>query len=340
MGIEDKNLIDNDDFCSIILRKPRQYKDILMINPKANYETVRRTLHVLALLQNIDDPMNVNATNFSEYMTEEALHLYPNNDDIDVDQKSITRMADSHLIEEYKLNIEKPQGSRKWKLAEPLSRQLSPDEIKWIAHLYLNYVVHDSARDMVIDVMMKEQPDIFLWVLARLYFASIMKQKVIVEYLKSGSDEPKEYTIHPYHLVFRENELYIILLDENRGIVKHFAVYRIKNLKIKDDSFQEKGPSAEEYFKDVFGAYTGEQTYEVKLKVKDDIVETVANVLSNLNLKIEKQNDGSSLFTFKNRDPRSLCKQLFFYGKKVEILGSNEVRKIMKEMINDVSGIY
>jgi len=167
-----------------------------------------------------------------------------------------------------------------------------------------------------------------------------MKQKVQVEYVKSGSNESKSYTIHPYHLVFRENELYLLLLDEKDRMVKTFAVYRIKNLKITDEHFTEDGPDVNEYYRHTLGAFTGDRVLDVELKVKNEIVGTVKNVLSNLELGIKSGNDGTSTFTFKVRDPKSLCKQLFFYGNDVEVVGSPEVREVMKGMIEKVRTIY
>ncbi|HDP79492.1 MAG TPA: WYL domain-containing protein [Spirochaetes bacterium] len=297
-------------------------------NPETRLGVIKRCLHVLALLQNPDDPVDWNAGSLADLLSMDE-PLEPLSD------KAVRDYIKKYLVSEMGIDINTMKGSKRTGLAIDLETDLSTR----LAGVYSSFVVKDTGREIVLKRLMKQHPRDGLWMLARIYFAALLKKKIEFEYTPALATEPKHYRVHPYHLVFRNNNLYLACKSLSHNVTALFIMNRIMGLKVLDEEFEDKVPPVEEIFKDSLGSFIGKK-YAVVLRFHEKLLGTMEENLSILEPDITP--DGNEYYhaSFTVSDDRYLCKQLFLYGRDVEILEPAELRETMKSMLRKSWSVY
>jgi predicted DNA-binding transcriptional regulator YafY len=88
-------------------------------------------------------------------------------------------------------------------------KRLDRDLLLRIALLYSNFVARDSAREIVLQRIVRRRTEDALRLLARLNFARRQGWVVAFEYRAHAKQNPSRYAMHPYHIVVRSNNLYL-----------------------------------------------------------------------------------------------------------------------------------
>jgi predicted DNA-binding transcriptional regulator YafY len=232
--------------------------------------------------------------------------------------------------------VETKKGSRRTRL----SGKLTDDLYRQIAHIYSNFVTRDDAKDMVLARLIKKHPDDALWLMARLYFARKVKSVVTFEYRGNLRSSDKKYAIHPYHMVFRNNNLYLVGMNETGGNIQLFILNKVNRLEVTARKFTEPIPSVEVIFQDTLGSFRGKK-YGVELHFDEALRPQIEEILSVLEPKIEPLKGGGRFkASFLVSDDLYLCKQLFMYGSRVEIVKPKELRATMLDLLEQGLGIY
>ena len=220
--------------------------------------------------------------------------------------------------------------------------KISEKEMLKIAGIYSSFVVVDSTRDMILSKYLSKHPDDGLWIMARIYFASIESRKISFSYKPINVRKSYTFIVHPYHIIFRNNNLYLYALKESNGTESIFILNKISDLKVLDDRFNEEVPDRDSAFKDSLGSFIGKK-YKITIKYKKEIFDHIDQIISILDPNITelKENDTYDYSaTFNASDDRYLCKQLFIFGNKVELVEPKELRGLMIEMIEESRGVY
>jgi hypothetical protein len=297
-------------------------------NPETRLGVIKRCLHVLALLQNPADPVDWNAGNLADLlsMDEPAEPL---------SDKAIRDYIKKYLVEEIGIDIATMKGSRRTELAVDLDENMAVR----LAGIYAGFTVKDTGRDIVLRRLMKQHPRDGLWMLARVYFAALLKKKIEFDYTPATAKDPKHYRVHPYHLVFRNNNLYLACKSLSHNVTALFIMNRIMGLKVLDDEFDEKVPPVEEIFKDSLGSFIGKK-YAVVLRFHEKLLNTMEENLSILEPKITKDGNEHYRASLTVSDDKYLCKQLFMHGSDVEILEPPDLRQTMVKMLKESCKVY
>lgn len=299
-------------------------------NPETRLAVIRRYLHILALLQNNRDPFDWNGAALAELlMAEEGYEK-------EISDKTVRDYIKKHLKKEIGLAVSTTQGGRRTELAEPLEEDL----LMRIAMIYTSFIISDSSREIILQRLIGKHPYDALWLLARLHFAAVKRRKVIFTYTNNRGFTIRDTEAHPYHLVFRNNNLYLAAHSLYHDTVVLYIVNRIDNLRVTDTAFNEEIPPVNEIFRDTLGSFIGGK-YRVRLRFTREVHAQVEEILSILDPVVTAPADGRHMeMEFTVSDDRYLCKQLFLYGDQVEILEPPEMREMMVSMLKESLGVY
>lgn len=297
--------------------------------PETQLNVLRRYLHVLSLLQNKDDKTLWNASTLADLLSREESGEPLTN-------KTIRDYIRKNLEEDLGISIKKKKGGRRTELVDIIS----PDLLKRIASIYSSFVISDTTKDIVLERLIIKHPTDCLWMLSRIHFAIVEKKKIRFDYMPNTERKVKKYLVHPYHLVFRNNNLYLIAKNEANDILSLFIMNKIDKLAVANDSYKEIIPKLNDIFADTLGSFIGKR-YDIRIRFTRKVLPMIDQVISILEPKIiEIQKEEIFEASFSTTDDLYICKQLFLYGKEVEILEPKEMRDIMIRMLNESLGVY
>jgi len=159
-------------------------------------------------------------------------------------------------------------------------------------------------------------------------------KKLEIEYQPKDKEK---YTciIHPYGVLYGEKH-YLVAYSEPRKDIRLYTLSSIQSLKILDKYFEkdEKFVLAE-YAQNSFGIFQ-EEPYKIKLKFDKEIAEDVLNYHFHPTQKVKQKEDGSVVVEFTAGGSLAICWHLFRWGRHVEIIKPDNLKKIYKELLNEV----
>ena len=297
--------------------------------PETQLNVLRRYLHVIALLQNKNDPDNWNATTLADLISREESGDEPS-------EKAIRDYMKKNLENELGIEIKKKKGGRKINISELLDTDL----LVRIASVYSSFVVNDSTRDVIMKRLIKKHPEECMWMLARTHFAIVERKRLTFNYMPNTERKSKSYTVNPYYLVFRNNNLYLVAKNLQNGVVSLFIVNKIENLNVRNDRYDDKKPKLSNIFADTLGSFIGKR-YNMRIRFTRRVLPMIDQAISVLEPKIiEIEKDEIFEARFSTTDDLYICKQLFLYGNDVEILEPREMREIMIGMLKKSMSVY
>mgnify|MGYP006283561471 CR=1 FL=1 len=297
-------------------------------NPRTEYGVIKRYLHVLALLQSDDDPRHWNARTLADTLSLDE-------EDGGLTDKSVRDYIEKNLEKQLEITVDREKGGRNTRLAEDLEGDL----LHRIAMLYSNFVTVDSSREIILKNYLKKHPHDGLWMLATLYFASKEQKQVKLDYVANSGYQITGALFNPYHVVFRNNNLYLVGRVKGKDSPWPLILNRVSNLRVTGEHFDDQVPPVDQIMGGSLGAFIGEK-YEVKIRYNKRIHVQLEQVLSILEPDFKELDEKTCQFTFSVSDDLYLCKQLFMYGKDVEIVEPIELRELMMRMLREGLSVY
>lgn len=302
--------------------------------PDSQLNVLKRYLHVLALIQNQKDSVDWNSQNL-------ATMLYTDETGDPITDKMVRDYIRNSLKKELGIDVKTVKGGRRTGLNQEIDRDLLPS----IVSVYSLFVSSDVSRDNIIKRHIKAHGEEALWILARIYFAAIQGHPVSFDYESRSEKKIKRYTVKPYHIVFRGNNLYLACGNLETGKDVLFIIPKIQpcSLKVSDDRFgTELRPSVDDLFSKSLGAFIGKKQ-KVVLRYSKTISHYITDIIDCVDPKI-KDISGSGRFdfeaSFEIADDLYLCKQLFTCGTQAEIVSPPSLRKMMAEKLKECLGVY
>jgi hypothetical protein len=298
------------------------------ITPQAQLNIIKRYLHVLALLQNNKDPVDWNSFSLADILSLDETESV-------LTDKSVRDYIHKYLIDDLGIDITTVKGGRRTEITGDLER----DFLFKALSVYTSFVIFDSTKDVILESFIKKNANISLWIIAKIYFASIEKKTISFTYIPHKASEPKKYLVHPYHMIFKNNNFYLVA-GRDKSPVSLFLMNKIENLKTENDFFNEEIPPAEDIFTDKFGSFIG-KSIDVKIRFKSALLNRMEQMLGVLDADIKKDASGDSYEAeFSITDDLYLCRQLFMYGSEVEIISPVKLRNKMKELLENSLSVY
>lgn len=286
-----------------------------------------RQLHVLALLQHSTAAENMNYRTMAD-----LLDLVPW--DEDVNEKKIARCVDK--LREMGFPVHTAKGESR----VVLERTLTEDEMLEVLPYYLNLVSDTIGINDCFKSYVQNHGSRSLWIIGRIYFASLQKKKIELTYRSIKNTRPEKYVLNPYMWVYRDNAVYLIAKDSIRD-VSLFRLNRIRDVVIIDEYFEDIIPAADELLRYSMGAYISDDCYDVKIRFSADLKERVEESFGHLDpLFIETLDSGCLEAVFTVCDLGNVCQAVFGYGGGVKIVEPKEAVDEMKRMLNENMAVY
>ena len=304
-------------------------KNIIIPDPEKKLAVIKRFLHIIALLQNNQDPKDWNGNSLADTLSRD--------ENIALSDKNIRDYINKNIIEELGIEVDIEKGAHRIELAEPLGEEM----IARLLNIYCLFVVTDSSREVILRQLMKQRPNDCLWVLARIYFAIKEKKRVAFDYT-TNDGRYIHCIMNPFHLVLRNNNLYLYghRINSDKDYNALLIVNRFEKLKVLDESFEETAPPVDELFRDTLGSFLGEK-YNVRIRYTQNAAISMEQFLGIVEPEITYFDEGNYYEArFSVSDDLYLCKQLFMYGKEVEIIEPKEMRDLMVKMLKESMGVY
>jgi len=304
-------------------------------NPEGKINVLKRFLHILALLQHI--PANDekwNARSLAEIIQLEEGNEKPFDDSL------IRTYIREHIVKELDITLDKTQGGWFTTIAQDLDKKTQLE----IARVYADFVIKDTSRDVILERFIKAMPKTALWTLGRIYFASIEKRMIQINYTTNTGYKIRYWKLCPYYFVFRNNNLYLVAWDPKQKKRLPLLAERIKNLIVleKEQSIPWDIPPVQEVFKDALSAFISDsKPVEMRVRYKKRAANIIESIISPLAPEIISVESGDWFeSTFHITDYIYLCKQFVLYGSDVEIVSPAHVRKDMINMLKESLSVY
>jgi len=291
---------------------------------KAKVEILRRALHILGLIQNGSDPCDWNRQSLADIFTSETGNME------DVTAKKVD--SSLNLLDELGIPVNMEKGARRITLVQPLTEEQSMLAIRY----YMHMVVEELGITDYLKKYVDRTGNRAVWIIARIYFAVVRKQKVNLTY--DGEDNC--YTIHPYGWVYRGDAIYLVAKRDKDGNIGLFRLERIRDLEVSDNTFPEDLPDISELFRHSLGAFIGTKVYNVVIRYDNEIGDRVREGFGHIELETVQKDGDSSESTMRISDLTSLCRIVFSYGGGVRIVSPPEAVDEMKKLLDGNASLY
>jgi hypothetical protein len=302
--------------------------------PDNQLNVLKRYLHVLALIQNKDDTDNWNSRTLADM-------LYDDEPSTMISERMVSSYIDTFLKKDLGIDVKSIKGGRRLGLNQDIDKDLLPSLIS----VYSHFISSDVTRDNIIKRHIKSHGKQALWILARIYFASIQRHPISFDYESRSEKKIKSYTVNPYHLVYNGNNLYLACKNIEIGKDVLFIISKIKasSLKVSTSVYDEEAiPSIDKLFSKSLGAYIG-QKQKVVLRYTKNIETYINDIIDSVDPKITDISSSSKFnfeASFEVTDNLFLCKQIFTCGTEAEIVSPPSLRKMMGKMLRESLGVY
>ena len=94
-------------------------------------------------------------------------------------------------------------------------------------------------------------------IVAKLLEASLYSRQARMRYFSVTSGRAKDYTVHPYRVVYAQGGLYLLAFVPEYNELRTFAVSRIEQISLLETTFQREPTLAEEPFSHSLGVHEG-----------------------------------------------------------------------------------
>lgn len=286
-----------------------------------------RQLHVLALVQHSTSTENMNNRTMAD-----LLSFVPW--DGDVSEKKIATCIDK--LKEMGFPLLTSQGGAR----VMLERELSGNEMLEVLPYYLNLVSDTMGIRDCFKSYVENHGTRSLWIIGRIYFASLQKKKIELTYRPARSTEPELYRLNPYRWIYRDNAVYLVAKTVKHDI-SLFRLNRIRDVAITGEGFSDEIPSADELLKYSMGAYISSTLHHVKITFPADMRERVQEDFGHLELSLDDtSNPGFIDASFTVCDLVTVCQTIFGYNGRVKITAPDEAVSEMKRMLQQNIAAY
>jgi len=208
--------------------------------------------------------------------------------------------------------------------------------------------VQDELKELRKSINFKATP---MWttgipqeVLDVVHRACVEGHQITIDY-KSNSDKNRgkvsSRKVGPMGLFLADSSIYLIAKDLADGVVKKFALIRIRSAQWSEDAFDvAKEFNADEYFKDDFGMLSVGTVQDVKIRVEEPIASYVAERRWHQSQVAIRKEDSSIELTMRVRVNQELARWVLGLGPAAEVVAPAELRVLVTELSASITKRY
>lgn len=216
---------------------------------------------------------------------------------------------------------------------EDLEEALGGNVVSFIPAFETNRWDFDRAMSVDLD------PDVF-WALKR---AIADRHPVQIDYYSAHRDAwSRNRQIDPLLFAVRRGAWLCVAYCHHRQAVIDFNIVDIETVELLGDEHFEPPSDFDRvgYFEERFGALSGEDVYEVRLRVSADLTRYFDRKRYHPTQQVEPTEDGAAIVTFEVRGLDEIASFILSWGAGVTVLDPSVLRKQIQRKAQDVLHAY
>jgi len=157
--------------------------------------------------------------------------------------------------------------------------------------------------------------------------AAIRKKFIQIDYYAMSRKKKARRKVAPYKIWFFDGTFYLIGYCGLRRDIRIFAMDRIQNLELLDETFEiPENFNVDEFMKSSFGVFQGRPVL-VRIRFEADIAEYIRERIWHETQKIEVQGDGSIIFEAEVAGTEEIKYWILKWGAKASVLAPRSLRE-------------
>lgn len=165
--------------------------------------------------------------------------------------------------------------------------------------------------------------------------------KILINYYSMSSDQTTERKLDPYNLFFNNGAPYLYAFCHLRGEKRIFRIDRIKEIKLTAENFVlPDGFSLAEELDNAWGVEQGKEEMEVEIKFSGRAARFVPEYHWSDKQEIKGLKENEIIFKVKTGSREEIKKWILGYGAEAEVLRPTDLRKEMKQELEEMIKNY
>ena len=201
-----------------------------------------------------------------------------------------------------------------------------------------------SSEDLVAHISVISDPvtriDTEVWAAVR---EGLYKQRTIaIHYQAPGHDEPVIRIVDPLHLVGHHGEWYLLCWSHHHEEVRIFALFRIKQARLRKETFtRPEGFSVETYIDPSFGVFVSEGAVDIAVRFDGEAASKIPERRWHADQEVERLHDGGIILRFRTNQQSQVLFWVSQWGPNAEILVETpELRDRAREWFAGTAGRF
>lgn len=168
------------------------------------------------------------------------------------------------------------------------------------------------------------------------------QRSVKIEYQAFEAKNPRNWTIHPYHIANLQGEWYLFGATPDDKEVLQFSMARIHKATLTEQRFDmPQDFDSDKLLANVFGRYAvGSEEMNVRLLFDREVADWITERQWHPQQKVIKRKNGGIELSFEARGLLEVQRWVLAWGGDVRVLAPRELKKAVKLEVEKLSRVY
>jgi len=166
------------------------------------------------------------------------------------------------------------------------------------------------------------------------------RKQISFTYNYPWKGKQKKKNVKPVHLVNHDNAWYVFTKSDQDDVFPAYSLARMSAVKVHVITFPEVEFSIENYMKDSFGIFRGNESHKVKVRFDGFSAPFVRERKWNDSQKIKTKKDGSVEFSITVNSLVEVKGWILNWGEHAKVLGPKKLVDDMKAELKKMSKLY
>ncbi len=176
--------------------------------------------------------------------------------------------------------------------------------------------------------------------LDQVQLAAQQQRYIDIRYFTMSRNASTLRRVAPYKVWFYNETFYLIGHCQLRDDIRLFAIDRMENIHLSDESFElPSGFDAETYMNDAFGVFTGEPE-TIRILFQASAAGYVREKIWHPSQTVSELEDGGLIFTVRVAGTQEIRRWVLKWGSAAEVLEPESLRKEIAEDISAMATAY
>lgn len=174
---------------------------------------------------------------------------------------------------------------------------------------------------------------------ARALEATLHQRQAEITYYSKSSDRTKAYLVHPYRLAYAQGALYLLAYVPEYAEVRTFAVDRISELSLREDSFTPIEELPDEAFPHSLGVHSGPPE-RVEIEFQPAAAEYVRTRTWHASQQLRETDNGGVAMTLDVCLDRALESWILSFGPFARVVSPERLMRTIADQFQEARAQY